>query len=623
MNLKKSCICSQIAILTGMLLCFEISSMVSPCNMNKVTFFYAALTFISLLLFLFSLAMWWKNRKQSFDSMQLLLMPRNNIWLFAFFALFILVRVIQFDTLPRWDSDTYFVCIRSGCENFAYTLSSFFQVFKFAGHISYGYAFFWAIGYYLFPGSFTGMYVINLVLTSAAFFMTYQILAYWVPDTKKYLLAFATLLIWSQPMNLGVFHLIGLDYGVLVFLIYLFYFHMRKRYVLFCFFVGIFMTTKETGIVSVAGYCLGYILYIYLTSEKRGLERVKFVLRNKLVKGLLCCGVLGALIFVYFMFVKGSLWGANFGQEWYQVPFNKFSVHRGYLLLKWKTFFLLNFSWIWVLLIGLCGIMLLKKKRDLVASSLRNHPEAICFACALLAHVMFSSVYITYNNPRYNMCVEYGLALFGLLFLLMTFAENERRLLTGTLCLFFVLFVGQAYLTIDPVTKMVFPTVNTGSAFSMVSAGWEEQVSLKADIAVYNFQYRYLDKAYDQLLRDIQYDGSVDLILWGPHGSTVDAVCINGWASQYFWDTEKQERTIRENEHTVPIHPVYQEAFEDELYENGLLKENAVWIFTPHFEDNEVELYSELDEYYHIDETRREAGGPFGGKVYYYTMQLR
>lgn len=221
------------------------------------------------------------------------------------------------------------------------------------------------------------------------------------------------------------------------------------------------------------------------------------------------------------------------------------------------------------------------------------------------------------------MCVEYGLALFGLLFLLMTFAENERRLLTGTLCLFFVLFVGQAYLTIDPVTKMVFPTVNTGSAFSMVSAGWEEQVSLKADIAVYNFQYRYLDKAYDQLLRDIQYDGSVDLILWGPHGSTVDAVCINGWASQYFWDTEKQERTLNENEHTVPIKPVYQEAFEDELYDNGLLKEQAVWIFTPHFEDNEVELYSELDEYYHIDETRREAGGTFGGKVYYYTMQLR
>ncbi|WWR15417.1 hypothetical protein V1224_13210 [Lachnospiraceae bacterium JLR.KK008] len=132
-----------------------------------------------------------------------------------------------------------------------------------------------------------------------------------------------------------------------------------------------------------------------------------------------------------------------------------------------------------------------------------------------------------------------------------------------------------------------------------------------------------MDKAYDQLLKEIGYDGNVDLVLWGLYGVTVDAVDIDGLHLQYFWDTEKQERTIRENEHTVPIHPVYQEAFEDELYENGLLKENAVWIFTPHFEDNEVELYSELDEYYHIDETRREAGGPFGGKVYYYTMQLR
>ena len=77
-----------------------------------------------------------------------------------------------------------------------------------------------------------------------------------------------------------------------------------------------------------------------------------------------------------------------------------------------------------------------------------------------------------------------------------------------------------------------------------------------------------------------------------------------------------------ENPNTCQINPVYQKDF-DELYENGMLKENAVWIFTPHFEENEVLLYSELRKYYHIDEERREAGTEYGGKVYYYEMQLR
>lgn len=623
MDKKKSCIYSQFMILSGIMLCFEISSIVSSCNANRVTASYAGITFVSLMLFMISLLMWRKTRQLSFDKIQWKLLLQNNIWSLSFFVIFVLLRVAQFDTLPRWDSDTYFACVRAGCENFAYTLSSFLQVFRLAGHISYGFAFFWAIGYFLFPNSCTGMYVINLVLASAAFFMTGKILACYAPNAKKSLLAFAAFIIWSQPMNLGLFHLIGLDYGVLVFIVYMVYFHMQKQYVLLCFFAGIFLTTKETGIVCVAGYCLGYILYVSIASEKRGFERVKFALKNKLVLGLICCGMLGTFVSMYFMFIKGSLWGANFGNGWYQVPFNTFSVQRGYIFLKLKTFFILNFSWVWMFLICICGVVLIKKKRYVVMSAVRRHPELLCFVCALWAHIMFGILYITYNNPRYNLCVEYSLAFFGILFLLRVFAERYQKLLAGIFCLLFLLSVGEAYLTIDPITKMVFPVIDTGSAFPMVSAGWKETPSLKSEIAIYNYQYRYLDKAYDQLLQDIKYDGNVDLVLWGPHWSTVDAVCIDGWASRYYWDTEKQERTMNENEHTVPINRIFQEEFEDELYENGLLHEKAVWIFTPHFEDNEVELYSELDEYYHIDETRQEAGGPYGGKVYYYMMQLR
>ncbi len=87
-----------------------------------------------------------------------------------------------------------FIVFRRHAVSLALHWHLFADVSSLLDHISYGCGLFWAIGYYLFPGSFTGIYFINLLLSLAAFFfMTYDLLKNVVPAAHKMVLALGTL----------------------------------------------------------------------------------------------------------------------------------------------------------------------------------------------------------------------------------------------------------------------------------------------------------------------------------------------------------------------------------------------------------------------------------------------
>ena len=380
------------------------------------------------------------------------------------------------------------------------------------------------------------------------------------------------------------------------------------------------MTAKETGVVCTAGYCMGYLIYLLIFAEETGVRRFRSIFKDRLAVIMICFGMLGVCGMVYIVFIQGSGWGSNYMKDHYGGLFNVFAFNVSYIWLKIKTLFFMNFYWVWLLVIAVCLIVVIRKKR--ISETLKNQGEVAGILGAAAAFAIFSILYLIYNNPRYNLCMEYSLAFIGVLLFFMAYDCEYYVIMSGALSVVLLMMLGEAYVTIDPVTKAIFPVVHTGSAFPMVSVGWEYNPSLKATITVYNHQYRYLDQAYDEVLETIDYNPDLDLVLWGAYERGVRAVGIDGWTVRYFWDMEEKKRTMYENPNTCQINPVYQKDF-DELYENGMLKENAVWIFTPHFEENEVLLYSELRKYYHIDEERREAGTEYGGKVYYYEMQLR
>lgn len=86
---------------------------------------------------------------------------------------FIVIRLAQFDTLPRWDSETYFAALRKACENYEYDFPSLINNFFLAGHVSLGYALFLAMGHFIWPNAAQGVYAVNLLLSFAGFCCTW------------------------------------------------------------------------------------------------------------------------------------------------------------------------------------------------------------------------------------------------------------------------------------------------------------------------------------------------------------------------------------------------------------------------------------------------------------------
>lgn len=621
MNVTREDIAAQTAVISGIPLCFMVLAAVRN-RLFVIDYPYVGILLVLLFIFVFSIMNCCKCVINVIHNKNIISFFFSNPYILLFSVLFLVLRIQQFAVLPRWDSGTYFYCIQEACRNFNFTLSSFFRVFKLGGHISYGCSIFWAIGYYLFPDSFLGIYVVNLVLAFVAFYMTYGILRRYLSGRDQFLISFGTFIIWCQPMNLGLFHGIAPDSAVMIFSIYILYFHIYKKYLLMCFFAVMLMTSKEVGVVCIVGYCVGYILCLYIAPNQSRKRSIKNVIRDKLAMGMLCVGLLGIIVLIYLVFIKKDSWMDNYGKGSYGGVFNIFALRWDYIWLKLKTLFIINFYWIWMIVIIICIVLGIHKGKILFQTVFDCYRELFCCICGIGAFVLFSIMYITYNNPRYHLCVEYTLALTGIFSLLLVFGLQYRNVLVGVFSLFLVMMTGEAYLTIDPITKMVFPIINTASAFPMVTVGWKENPSLKADITIYNFQYVYLDKAYEQILKEIDYNEDIDLVLWGHYEKQTRAVSIEGWNVTFYWDTLKKMRTINKNENTIHINPIFETNF-DELYDNGLLSDTAVWIFTPHFQDNEAELFAELDDYYHIDRERHVAGTLYGGKVYYYMMELR
>lgn len=310
------------------------------------------------------------------------------------------------------------------------------------------------------------------------------------------------------------------------------------------------------------------------------------------------------------LFGKSS-WGTGISKSGLH---NVFKWQWDYVLLKLQTFFLLNFYWVLALLILYCVLAAAFGKKQRLRYLLLKNEEICCAIGAAAAFIVFSCIYLTYNNPRYNVVVEYILALVCVIFVMWTITEQTVcNLVIGQLC---VIMLVQSYYTVDPVTKAVFPKVNTESAFPMVTTGWSGYPSLRADITVYNNQYTYLDKAYDKILSNIGYDENTVLIMWGSYEKGTRAAAIQGIRDTYYWDKKQHKRVMEESKNTCEIKVLYQTDFK-ELLQQGNIPQRAVLICTPHVLDNEWEATSELWQYYSFDSRHVVSVGESGSVIYY------
>lgn len=531
----------------------------------------------------------------------------------------IFIRLLQLGTIPRWDSEAYFAPLINGCKTFSFTLKSFINSFMLAGHQCWGYSLFIASGAYMTPYSIIGINIVNLLLYIVYIICVFKILRKIIKCESDLWISIGTLLVTVEPMQLGTFAHLNLDYPLFIFIIFVLYAHMEHKYLVFIFYSIVLVFTKETGIILLLGYILGYTFFTIITNIicKKNISFIE-LLNNKaflstiitLVTFVLCKSVLNLIDI-------SKMWGNGLkvGNDNLEIKNNYFAINFDYMILKMKTMFVFNFYWLITLLITV--ICILKVIRIIKSKKMPNiNVYLMSYISGIAAMIIFNLLYITYNNPRYNLVIENALFLIFAYFIIKSKKYYVRIFIT-IICL--IWFVMQSYTSIDPISRLIFPPIGTGQNCWIVHPVWNNNPYL-ADTSVYNNQGDYMDKAFNKILSDVNYNENMDIIIPGEYFLGVRAIYLEGRYMDYYWNKKLNKRTLKnEGEHTILINTLNDDNFYH-FQSTNELKPDALAIFVPQYGIDEIEYVKKLNEYYSVGD--RKKAKIFGqGEVHYYILK--
>lgn len=528
----------------------------------------------------------------------ILRIPENKGILIAMLFTF-LSRLVQFSDMPRWDSLVYYEDLMYACQNFDFTVAAMMR-FALASHPSIGYAGITAIGEFLFPGKYTGVILVWMTVTVMTAACLYRILEKAVPGRSWKYYTISACLVMSTPLVLGTFSYYSPDAGTVCFFVFVLYCYLYKKNILMLFSMLLLILSKEVGSVALAGFCIGLFLgQVLVGQKKRRWERLVAFFRNPVVIcGLLTIGALGIFLLV-FLAGGGALWSV--GQEhWY----SGFGFDIGYILENWSQFFVLNFKWL-ILGGNFAGLALIQI-RDAVRKKKRNAAaKRVLFILTITAALLmlFYSVYITYILPRYHVLIDFlDVMILVVCWGVLVPGSNIRCNIVRDL--FFLtaggFFVIQAYIPVDPVSIAVFSQERDPYHYMEYSA----------DRGIYNHQFNYLDKAVDQILRDVGYHEGMDVLAY-------DFQVYYGVLrlGEYYWDTANGKRVLIPNENTIEIRGIMQDDLKAGTVSSTQLNQEALYISPVQYGLNEENEEKFLAEYQYTVRYKGVVKIPFCGEV--------
>lgn len=528
-------------------------------------------------------------------------------------------RAIQLWDTPRWDALTYYTMLISACENFDFKFLTFLQDFSLASHPTLAYAGLAAIGEFLWPKEYTGVLLVQLFLHLLTGFFLYKIFEKIFPEHSWIRHTFSACLVLTTPMVLGTFSYFHPDAGTIYFFIFMLFCYLYKKNLLLLFSMLLLVQTKEIGSLVIFGF-VGGVFLNYMISQKQKQSFLKSFI-GFLKEPLAICSMIAAIsIGLYFgIYLKtgGEIWNIP-GKD--GSGFSTIRLIPDFFAFKWKQYFFLNFNWlIWIGIFFSAAILIYKKVSGRMKEQIKYREIAIGIFAVILIQMLFYSIYITYTLPRYHVLIDCG-SVFLLTFLVGNIWRNtekfriKERFKNSVIPYMIMLLWGgmmllEAYVTVDPISLRVFDSQDTGHG-KILRCDYEGE-AIQRDYCVYNYQYTYLNKAYNQVLKDVDYHEGMDVLIW--NNNTNDQIF-----GDYFWDTEKRRRTLKTGDNAIPIRGIEREMIDKQEI---LLQPEAVFVLSPQFIITEKDAEDYLHQYYEI----RYKGFviiPFGGKVTYYVCDL-
>jgi hypothetical protein len=544
-----------------------------------------------------------------------------------------ILRSLTLDTMQRWDAGEYYYKLGTACENFDYTWMGLAN-FRLCGHPTLIFAPIYAIGEFLFPRRIIGMELVNLFLTLLAIFYIHRILERALPDCPKIRLAFYTFLVSCGPLFLGTFQMFNPDYATAIFAVAAIYSWMNRKYYLLFFWCLAIVQSKETGIVVVAGMILGIVLSDWLSIKGNWKEKGICVLRDA---GNWAAGITILLQLLYMIMIGGlTSWGSEKqrGFVWNSYEENCFGFQPLLVVTKLKQYFLLNFNWIYTLLI-LSGLILFlwrvrrsrqkrfasSKKENLYrreAAGISGLQTLFPLISGALFLCVFLLLYITAALVRYQVLWDLAIAMLAVCMLEILLQGWRRQLIGGVLLLLMLI---QSYLTVDPVSRAVFPHVETG-AIDLLYIQSPNFGVYYGDALVYNHQYTFLDQALDQAFAETYKGGDICVVHFGNNygdGSQFNGNWWQDWVPYMLrWDPTVNKRVHYKSENTKTIR-VFGEDWINTWKKEGMHEiENGVCIFLPQYGYDQEECLPILSEWFEIGEKKTYRS--WAGNVDYYEL---
>lgn len=580
---KLTSIAGQIGLLFAFAAQFCLFARLSPWRADWELSFVSSLT---LKLFLFgiiavALLAYWvysahKIKLYKFDKESCILVAALVIFHF-------IVRVSMLGYATYADGAIYYPQIHEFAKTINTPLSYWLSNHKLGTHISYGYNFWVFMWEYIMPGRCLGYQWVHLLLGCATVPCIYGILNRVVPKRNKITVALATLLVSLQPSVFGMFTSCNLDFPMALFFIFAIYCLISKRYILSLFWIISLGTTKENGIM-MAFLIIGVAILIWLVekAQKKGLKAIF----NKNNTGKLIAAGIGIvlLIIAFIYIINVPLWGGakivdiiNFGEDTSVDMFGQETVHSSRMTFVYKAdhfwkkvaqMYVLNFSWIMVLIlvISIAYIAYTKYagKSRLQSEASDNQANAVnknlepkkkvpfkwsYFTVILVPyviHVLFLLFYQEAKQPRYNMISDYIFFLICAIVILRAFG---RKVWTPVVLAFLsILMFIESFATIDPLSKAVFTKVDTNREPLLFTWGYASEipyiVSGIGDTCFYNYQATYAERAIDEAINKLIKGTDEEMTAIYMISVSFESVEEQFTHEDFMWDTKINKRQM-------------------------------------------------------------------------------
>lgn len=441
-------------------------------------------------------------------------------------AFFIVLSIGEVNYNIKGDAILYYRELQSSWKNVTFNPNEI-TMFKYSGHLSFSFALFASIGENICPYFYKGVIVENIIVWCICIMLFYTILEKIKANIPESIKIVGTILFGLTPTIFGNLHDITLEMYVMLFWLCFLNAAFSKKYILELFFLLCLLFTKENAIVLAAGYYFGLLIWKIISLIKK---REEIFQKNFIIESI-AIYVPTFIWFIYYAVI--AEWANGSGDA-----INTIGICMAIVKQKIKQLFVLNFAWIFVLIIivSFCVSKIIRRKKgqccfQYISSILLSY---ICFIFAQM-------VFITYSLPRYIYLNYFFLTL--ILVLCLSALEMKRESLVVIITLI-VLNLGQNYKNVDAISLKMFDTINIGSQnivfdspYYLSSKGlvYDKDNTLKLyGDGMYNKQASYLDGLLGKALEKIEYDENTIIVLPDCFKPLTDHFFF-GQQSQYYY----------------------------------------------------------------------------------------